>query len=173
MGKGNILRLCSLVMICSKCFSVVVQKLLLLVFREEAKKAKEIADKKRQEREETEKRRQEILKKKREQEELDDAPIREVTDEEAERIQKEIDEAKYNCSSWFFQRDVEIDNFFFRKKKSAAAAEESMEVEKEAGDEDDDDPKEKGKLKPNSGNGCDLDKYTWTQTLEEVEVSLL
>lgn len=37
-------------------------------------------------------------------------------------------------------------------------------------DSDDDDPKEKGKLKPNSGNGCDLPNYKWTQTLEEIEV---
>lgn len=28
-----------------------------------------------------------------------------------------------------------------------------------------------GKLMPNSGNGCTLDKYMWTQTLKEVEVS--
>lgn len=35
---------------------------------------------------------------------------------------------------------------------------------------DEDDPLEKGKLMPNSGNGCDLDKYSWTQTLQEIEV---
>lgn len=70
--------------------------MLLGVFRVEASKANKIAEKKRKEKEEAEKRRQEILKKKREQEELEngDAAIREVTDEEAERLQKEIDEEK-------------------------------------------------------------------------------
>lgn len=38
--------------------------------------------------------------------------------------------------------------------------------------EEDEDEKEKGKLLPNNGNGCNLDNYKWTQTLQEVEVTV-
>lgn len=37
--------------------------------------------------------------------------------------------------------------------------------------EDDSEKDEIGKLLPNAGNGCTLDKYMWTQTLGEIEVS--
>lgn len=46
---------------------------------------------------------------------------------------------------------------------------EKEEIKKDTEDEEED-PKEKGKLKPNSGNGCDLPNYRWTQTLADIEV---
>lgn len=38
--------------------------------------------------------------------------------------------------------------------------------------EEDEDEKEKGKLMPNSGNGCNLDNYRWTQTLQDLEITV-
>ncbi|XP_018571758.1 nuclear migration protein nudC [Anoplophora glabripennis] len=81
--------------------------------------------------------------KKAEQETIKSAEITELTDAEAEKLQAEID-----------------------ANKSSQPAQPAPTTETI---EDDEDESEKGKLKPNQGNGCDLDKYRWTQTLGDIE----
>uniref|UniRef100_A0AAZ3QL29 Nuclear migration protein nudC n=1 Tax=Oncorhynchus tshawytscha TaxID=74940 RepID=A0AAZ3QL29_ONCTS len=104
--------------------------------REKAKRAAKLAE------EEEEKKRKNA----------DDEPkIKELTDEEAERLQSEIDQVRKNdChmlktmnhSLHFCQTDSE-------------------------GEEDE---KDKDKIKPNAGNGADLANYRWTQSLSEVDL---
>lgn len=89
----------------------------------------------------------------------DDGPkIQELTDEEAEKLQSELDKKK---------------NEEEKKKNATTNAEKpSDEVEKPKGSdsEGEEDEKDKDKLKPNQGNGADLPNYKWTQSLSEVDL---
>lgn len=83
--------------------------------------------------------------------------IEELTDEEAERLQLEIDQKK----------DAENQEDPLKNGSLDSSGKQDAEEE-----EDEEDEKDKGKLKPNLGNGADLPSYRWTQTLSELDLAV-
>jgi len=113
------------------------------------------------ERREREQKAREERKRKKEEEERkkeEQPKIQELTEEEAERLQKEIDEKKVKEDG---SGDAVINGV--ESKGDAESKEE---------DDDEEDEADKGKMKPNSGNGADLDKYKWVQTLSELDLRI-
>lgn len=93
--------------------------------------------------------------------EMSESKICDITDEEAAEIIKEEENKKrqklLNETTADGTAPVAVDE------------EKSKPIDKV---EDESEKSEVGKLLPNSGNGCTLDNYLWTQTLGEVEIKI-
>ncbi|XP_033113307.1 nuclear migration protein nudC-like [Anneissia japonica] len=137
------------------------QQLVMDNFKKHQQKALEVQKKKQEESERAKKAKEEKKRKEAEKmmSESDTAQIKELTDEEAEQLQKELDSKKMK------KEDA-------NSQPPTVKKEEKKADKKDGSDEEEEDEDDKGKLKPNAGNGCDLENYSWTQTLQELDVRI-
>ncbi|XP_022195271.1 nuclear migration protein nudC [Nilaparvata lugens] len=129
--------------------------------------------KKKAEMEQNERKRQERIRAKEEEERRasqafmnQSANITELTDEEAEALQKELDEKKSKTKDAPEASGDSSDD----KTSSSPTKTEKDKDKKDNDKKDSDEDDEPDKLKPNIGNGCDLPNYRWTQTLGDLEI---
>jgi len=137
------------------------KKMILEKFEQYEKIVKQKEAKEKAEKVAEEKRRQERQAKKKAEEEKerqkaagDDDKIKELTEEEAEQLEKELKKQQNGGG------------------ESAKAEDKKVPEDGKAASDDEEDEKDKGKLKPNTGNGYDFPTYSWTQTLQEVEIRI-